>query len=175
MTTQLPFSNLTAVTPVDGRYADKCVALRDHFSEYALIKRRVIVEVKWLLHLADERAIEQLPPFDASTRGSLEALVDSFTVEQAERVKTIERTTNHDVKAVEYFLKEHFAAADPSLTSRLEFFHFACTSEVLPPAVQRRVPFTGPPCFAENYANRPNHFPLTLNLARPPSVSTPGV
>lgn len=126
----LPFSNLTAVTPVDGRYADKCVALRAHFSEFALIKRRVIVEVKWLIHLADERVIEQLPPFDEPTRASLLALIENFSVEQAERVKAIERTTNHDVKAVEYFLKEHFASADPSLTSRLEFFHFACTSEV---------------------------------------------
>jgi adenylosuccinate lyase len=131
---QLPFSSLTAVTPVDGRYAEKCVALREHFSEYALIKRRVIVEVKWLLHLADEKAIDQLPPFDATTRATLEELVSTFSVKQAERIKEIERTTNHDVKAVEYFLKETFSTADPSLTSRLEFFHFACTSEVTFPS-----------------------------------------
>jgi len=129
MASALPFSSLTAITPVDGRYADKCVALREHFSEYALIKQRVIVEIKWLLHLADEGAIAQLPKFDTPTRAALDALATGFTVEQAERVKTIERTTNHDVKAVEYFLKEHFADADESLKSRLEFFHFACTSE----------------------------------------------
>jgi len=125
----LALSSLTAVTPVDGRYADKCVALREHFSEYALIKRRVEVEIYWLLHLADEGVIEQLPPFDAATRAALEALAKDFTVEQAERVKAIEKTTNHDVKAVEYFLKETFKSADAALTSRLEFFHFACTSE----------------------------------------------
>ena len=125
----LPLSSLTAVTPVDGRYAEKCVALREHFSEYALIKRRVAVEIYWLLHLADEGAIPQLPPFDAETRAALEKLAKDFTVEQAERVKAIEKTTNHDVKAVEYFLKETFKSGDASLTSRLEFFHFACTSE----------------------------------------------
>ena len=128
----LALSALTAVTPVDGRYADKCSALREHFSEYALIKRRVAVEVYWLIHLADAGVIEQLPPFDARTREALQDLTKNLTVEQAERIKKIEATTNHDVKAVEYFLKETFKSfdwVDASLVSRLEFFHFACTSE----------------------------------------------
>lgn len=132
MANEHPLSSLTAVTPVDGRYAQTCVSLREHFSEFALIKRRVIVEVKWLLHLSDEGAIAQLPSFDAPARASLELLLNTFSVDQATRVKEIERTTNHDVKAVEYFLKEHFAIADPSLESCKEFFHFACTSEVPP-------------------------------------------
>ncbi|KAL1508831.1 hypothetical protein AB1Y20_004926 [Prymnesium parvum] len=126
---ELPLTSLSAITPIDGRYADKCLPLREHFSEYALIKRRVAVEVHWLLHLADEGAIPQLPAFDAPTRASLEALAGGLTLAQAERVKAIEKTTNHDVKAVEYFLKQSFGDADAALASRLEFFHFACTSE----------------------------------------------
>ena len=90
------------------------------------------MEVYWLIHLADAGVIEQLPPFDARTREALQDLTKNLTVEQAERVKKIEATTNHDVKAVEYFLKETFKSfdwVDASLVSRLEFFHFACTSE----------------------------------------------
>ena len=123
-------STLTAIGPVDGRYADKAGALRGYFSEYALIKQRVRVEIRWLLLLADEPSFTFLQPFDAATVAALESLATTgFTVEHAERVKTIERTTNHDVKAVEYFLKEHFGGASSGLASQLEFFHFACTSE----------------------------------------------
>jgi len=135
-------SGLTAISPIDGRYGDKTAPLREHFSEYALIKQRVIVEVRWLLALADAGVVPQLPPFDAASKRLLESLADDFNVAEAEKVKLIERTTNHDVKAVEYYLKQEAARrqqqqqpADVSdgggsaLTERLEFFHFACTSE----------------------------------------------
>lgn len=132
----LSLSALTAVSPVDGRYNDKTAALREYFSEFALIKRRVKVEVAWLLKLADAGVIPELKPFGEEVRAVLEKIGTDFDVEQAERVKAIERTTNHDVKAVEYFLKEAAlaAAAESSgaldvLRGSLEFFHFACTSE----------------------------------------------
>jgi len=125
---------LTAISPVDGRYGDKTAALREYFSEYGLIKRRVVVEIAWLLKLSDSGIIAQLPPFDAEARGRLEALSRDFGVAHAERVKAIEATTNHDVKAVEYFLKEACTSAEagpPSkqLADAVEFIHFACTSE----------------------------------------------
>ena len=134
MADALPFSPLTAISPVDGRYADKCQDLREYFSEYGLIKRRVQVEIAWLLQLADSGIIKQLPPFDAAARDRLEALSRDFGVAHATRVKAIEATTNHDVKAVEYFLKETLTSADagppiPQLEAAMEFVHFACTSE----------------------------------------------
>lgn len=125
-------SALTAVSPVDGRYADKTSSLREHFSEYALIKRRVAVEVAWLLALSAEGIVPQLPRFDSAAVSALRGIADSFCVADAVRVKEIEWTTNHDVKAVEYFLKERVAAADPApaqLLASAEFIHFACTSE----------------------------------------------
>jgi adenylosuccinate lyase len=130
----LPSSALTNISPVDGRYADKAASLRAHFSEYALIKQRVVVEVAWLLALADDHVLgPQLPPFDSDTRALLQGLADNFDLAAAERVKAIERTTNHDVKAVEYYLKEaaeaKAGAGAAALKERLEFFHFACTSE----------------------------------------------
>ena len=133
----LPFSSLTAVSPVDGRYADKTAALREYFSEYGLIKRRALVMVGWLVQLSESGYIAQLPPFDAASRARLDAIAQNVTIANAERVKEIERTTNHDVKAVEYYLKEAAkakaaagSAGDASqLASRLEYFHFACTSE----------------------------------------------
>ena len=128
----LGLSALTAVSPVDGRYADKTAALREHFSEYGLIKQRILVEVEWLLALADKGIVPQLPKFDAATRTLIKSLSSDFDVAQAERVKAIEKTTNHDVKAVEYYLKEAAASkggGSAQLTERLEFFHFACTSE----------------------------------------------
>jgi adenylosuccinate lyase len=115
---------LTALSPVDGRYAGKVDALRPIFSEYGLIKARVRVEIEWLLALAAEPGIVELPPFDAAKADALRALAAGFSVEDAARVKAIERTTNHDVKAVEYFIKERLGG-DPAL----EFVHFACTSE----------------------------------------------
>jgi adenylosuccinate lyase len=119
---------LTALSPLDGRYAGKVAALREHFSEYGLIRARVRVEIAWLIALADEPGVPELPPFSPEARAALEAAAAGFSVADAGRVKAIERTTNHDVKAVEYWLKERFAAV-PELARVGEFIHFACTSE----------------------------------------------
>jgi len=121
-------SSLTALSPLDGRYSAKTRALQDHFSEFALIRERVAVEVEWLLALAREPAFEALRPFGAATQEALRRAVEQFGVADAERVKAIEATTNHDVKAVEYWLRETFAA-DPEVSAAAEFIHFACTSE----------------------------------------------
>ncbi|WP_330947583.1 adenylosuccinate lyase [Thermomonas sp. LB-4] len=119
---------LTALSPLDGRYAGKVDPLRPIFSEYGLIRARVRVEVEWLLALAAEPGIPELAPFSASSAARLRALADGFSVEHAARVKAIEATTNHDVKAVEYFIKEQLED-DAELGPALEFVHFACTSE----------------------------------------------
>ncbi|MFU8820398.1 MAG: adenylosuccinate lyase [Gammaproteobacteria bacterium] len=119
---------LTAVSPVDGRYAGRSTRLRPVFSEYGLIRYRVAVEARWLLALADEPGIVELDPIEGDALVSLNTLAAGLTLEQAVRVKAIESKTNHDVKAVEYFLKEQLAPADPDGRLR-EFFHFACTSE----------------------------------------------
>ncbi|ESJ42903.1 adenylosuccinate lyase, partial [Salmonella enterica subsp. enterica serovar London str. CFSAN001081] len=124
----MELSSLTAVSPVDGRYGDKVSALRGIFSEYGLLKFRVQVEVRWLQKLAAHAAIKEVPAFAADANGYLDTLVANFNEEDAARIKTIERTTNHDVKAVEYFLKEKVAAI-PALHDVSEFIHFACTSE----------------------------------------------
>lgn len=121
-------SQLLALSPLDGRYAGKVDALRPIFSEYGLIKARVRVEVEWLLALAAEPGIVELAPFAAGAVERLHALADGFWVADAARVKEIERTTNHDVKAVEYFIKEKLKD-DAELGPALEFVHFACTSE----------------------------------------------
>ncbi len=118
---------LTAVSPIDGRYAGKCAELREVFSEYGLVKRRVQVECAWLEALCDAKAIRECRALTAAERKALRALADGFSVADARRVKEIERTTNHDVKAVEYFLKEKVKGT--SLEARSEFIHFACTSE----------------------------------------------
>jgi adenylosuccinate lyase len=119
---------LTALSPLDGRYAAKAQALRPVFSEYGLIKARVRVEVEWLQALAAEPGIPELAPFSAAAAGRLRGLAADLSVADAARVKEIERTTNHDVKAVEYFIKERLRD-DPELGPALEFVHFACTSE----------------------------------------------
>lgn len=124
----LPFSSLTAVSPVDGRYASKAEMLRPIFSEYGLIKFRVTVEVRWLQLLAEVPGIKEVPALSKEATQILNSIVDNFSVEDAERIKTIERTTNHDVKAVEYFLKEK-VADNEELNKVSEFIHFACTSE----------------------------------------------
>jgi len=121
-------SALLALSPLDGRYAAKVDALRPIFSEYGLIRARVKVEVEWLLALAAEPGIVELAPFGAAATQKLRALADGFSVVHAARVKEIERTTNHDVKAVEYFIKEQLKD-DAELGPALEFVHFACTSE----------------------------------------------
>ena len=119
---------LTAISPVDGRYADKTLPLRPIFSEYGLIRQRVRVEVRWLQALARHPAIAEAPPFSASADQVLNAIVNDFSLADAQRVKEIERVTNHDVKALEYFLKEKLAG-NPELEAIREFIHFACTSE----------------------------------------------
>ena len=119
---------LTALSPLDGRYGAKIAALRPWFSEYALIKFRVRVEVEWLKALSDAAGISEVPPLSASARAYLDGLAENFSSADAERVKEIEAVTNHDVKAVEYFLKERCEAAE-EIRRVAEFFHFACTSE----------------------------------------------
>src|ERR1700752_3346628 len=103
-------SPLTALSPLDGRYAAKTRPLQEHFSEFALMRERVAVEVAWLLALADEASFTALKPFSAATRAELEKAAAAFSLADAERIKAIEATTNHDVKAVEYWLRERFAA-----------------------------------------------------------------
>ncbi|MDM1304356.1 adenylosuccinate lyase [Acinetobacter indicus] len=119
---------LTALSPLDGRYASKCDALRPFLSEFGLIHARVTVEVRWLQALANRPEITEVPAFSAETNAALDAIVANFSEEDANRIKEIERTTNHDVKAVEYFLKEKIANID-ELKNASEFIHFACTSE----------------------------------------------
>ncbi len=119
---------LTALSPLDGRYAGKVQALRPIFSEFGLMHRRVHVEIEWLLALAAEPKIIELPPFGTAQIATLKAIADNFSVSDGERIKAIEATTNHDVKAVEYFIKEKIGA-DDSLAQAKEFVHFACTSE----------------------------------------------
>ena len=123
-----PLSSLTAISPVDGRYADKVESLRSLFSEYALIHFRVKVEIGWLAALAAEPGIPEVPPLSAASSERLRRLVTEFSPADAARVKEIERTTNHDVKAVEYFLKESLVDS-AELSQLCEFIHFACTSE----------------------------------------------
>ncbi|MDY6941857.1 MAG: adenylosuccinate lyase [Pseudomonadota bacterium] len=124
----MELSSLTAISPIDGRYADKTFQLRDIFSEFGLIRYRVIVEVRWLQTLASEPTIQEVPALSKQANDRLENVIKRFGFEHAQRVKTIEATTNHDVKAVEYFLKEQIAG-DPELEAISEFIHFACTSE----------------------------------------------
>lgn len=124
----MELSSLTAVSPVDGRYGDKVSALRGIFSEYGLLKFRVQVEVRWLQKLAAQAAIKEVPAFDEKANDYLDTIVAEFSEQDAARIKTIERTTNHDVKAVEYFLKEKVESV-PALHAVSEFIHFACTSE----------------------------------------------
>ncbi|UXZ04655.1 adenylosuccinate lyase [Moraxella nasicaprae] len=119
---------LTALSPLDGRYASKCDALRPYLSEFGLMHARVTVEIRWLQALANHPEITEISPFSNETNAKLNAIIDNFSLENAERIKEIERTTNHDVKAVEYFLKEQIADID-ELKNAGEFIHFACTSE----------------------------------------------
>ncbi len=119
---------LVALSPLDGRYASQAEALRPHFSEFGLIRSRVRVELAWLAALSDEPGVPEVPPFDAAARSAIAEALASFSPADAARVKAIERTTNHDVKAVEYWMKERFAQV-PSIARVSEFIHFACTSE----------------------------------------------
>ncbi|PHQ26463.1 adenylosuccinate lyase [Marinobacter guineae] len=119
---------LTAISPVDGRYGSKVSVFREIFSEYGLIRNRVTVEIRWLQKLADHPGITEVPSFSTEANAVLDRMVSEFSLEDAERIKEIERTTNHDVKAVEYFIKEKIASV-PELHAVTEFVHFACTSE----------------------------------------------
>ncbi|HJR10329.1 MAG TPA: adenylosuccinate lyase [Rhodanobacteraceae bacterium] len=124
----MQLDSLTALSPLDGRYASKVDVLRPIFSEYGLMHRRVAVEIAWLIALSDEPGIAELPPFPVAARTALRKIADDFSVADAARIKQIETTTNHDVKAVEYFIKKRIGD-DPALKQAQEFVHFACTSE----------------------------------------------
>ncbi len=124
----MELSALTAVSPVDGRYGSKTISLRSIFSEFGLLKYRTIVEIRWLQKLAATAEIAEVPAFSEEANRYLDSVVADFNEEDAMRIKEIERTTNHDVKAVEYFLKEKVAGI-PELHAVNEFIHFACTSE----------------------------------------------
>ena len=119
--------SLLAISPIDGRYSNKCGELQEIFSEFGLIKRRVLVECTWLEALCDDRRIKECKALSAKERAALRKIAAEFSLKDAQRVKDIEKTTNHDVKAVEYFLKEKVKRT--SLDSRTEFIHFGCTSE----------------------------------------------
>ncbi len=119
---------LTAISPIDGRYGEKTAELRAVFSEYGLIRHRILVEVRWLEMLSDHPSIKEVPAIDQRARDRLDEIVDNFDESGALRVKEIEKTTNHDVKAVEYFLREAFGDIE-SLQKIAGFLHFACTSE----------------------------------------------
>ena len=129
---------LTALSPLDGRYHGKVNALREYFSEFGLIRYRVLIEIEWLKALSAEASVKEVPPFSAATLAQLDALHANFSVADAEQIKSIESRTNHDVKAVEYWLREKLAETlSPALSPGergifsgvLEFIHFACTSE----------------------------------------------
>jgi adenylosuccinate lyase len=124
----MELTTLTALSPVDGRYHEKTSELQPIFSEYGLIRHRVLVEILWLQALSKHPEIPEVPPVSEHAHHVLQSIFDNFSLEDAQRVKNIERTTNHDVKAVEYFLKEK-VAGNTELEPISEFIHFACTSE----------------------------------------------
>jgi adenylosuccinate lyase len=121
-------TQLNALSPLDGRYHGKVDALRAYFSEFGLIRFRVLIEIEWLKALSAQTDIAEIPPFSAATIAQLDALNTHFCEADAEAIKTIEKTTNHDVKAVEYWLREKLSG-NPETAKVLEFIHFACTSE----------------------------------------------
>ena len=124
----MTFNNLTSISPIDGRYSDKTSPLKAIFSEFGLIKYRLLVEVRWLEAMSNNPHISEVPKFSPQSNAALLAIADNFSLEDAKSIKEIERTTNHDVKAVEYFLKEKVSSI-PELQKVSEFIHFACTSE----------------------------------------------
>tara|TARA_E500000178_G_scaffold323982_1_gene350058 strand:+ start:1930 stop:3297 length:1368 start_codon:yes stop_codon:yes gene_type:complete len=124
----MTLSTLTAISPIDGRYASKVDALRPIASEFGLIRARIEVELAWIKSLASNPQINEVPPLSEQAIADINAIVADFSVTDGESIKAIERTTNHDVKAIEYFIKEQFAV-NPELNAISEFVHFACTSE----------------------------------------------
>ena len=130
----MDLNSLSAVSPIDGRYASKTAVLRPIFSEFGLIRHRVLVEIRWLQMLANNADIEEVAVLTEPANSLLDSIIDHFSEQDAQQIKNIERTTNHDVKAVEYFLKEKFSEnkespAGQELIAINEFIHFACTSE----------------------------------------------
>ena len=121
-------NSLLALSPLDGRYQNKCDDLAPYFSEFGLMRYRVLVEVKWLQKLAATPAIKELGEIDSADMENLNSLYADFSLDDAQRIKDIEKKTNHDVKAAEYFIKEKLEDRK-SLEAHLEFVHFACTSE----------------------------------------------
>lgn len=121
-------ASVTAISPIDGRYRDKTEELSPLFSEFGLLHHRMLVEIRWLQHLAGRPEIPEVPPLSSTAQALLNDIIDGFQMSDAEAIKRIERVTNHDVKAVEYFLKERFAG-NTELAAVSEFLHFACTSE----------------------------------------------
>ena len=126
---RFPLSPLTAISPLDGRYARRTAALAPLVSEFGLIRYRVRIEVEWFLYLARLEEIAELPALDAPRQARLRHIWENFDVDDAQEVRALEAETNHDVKAVEYFVKRAIARADQALEPRIEFVHFACTSE----------------------------------------------
>ncbi|MES1982732.1 MAG: adenylosuccinate lyase [Pseudomonadota bacterium] len=124
----MPLTTLTALSPLDGRYHGKVDALRNYFSEFALIRYRVLIEIEWFKALSAEAGIAEIAPLSAGAIAQLDQLAAQFGAADAEQIKTIEKRTNHDVKAVEYWLREKLSAS-PETAGALEFIHFACTSE----------------------------------------------
>ena len=124
----MTFDNLTSISPIDGRYSAKTGPLKAIFSEYGLIKYRLLVEVRWLEAMSKNSQISEVPEFSLKSKNVLSNIVDNFSLEDAKVIKEIEKTTNHDVKAVEYYLKEK-VSSNPELQNVNEFIHFACTSE----------------------------------------------
>lgn len=124
----MTFDNLTSISPIDGRYSDKTSALKPIFSEFGLMKYRLLVEVRWLEALSKNSNISEVPSFSSEANNKLLDIANNFSIEDAKAIKKIEKTTNHDVKAVEYFLKEQISST-PELQKVSEFIHFACTSE----------------------------------------------
>ena len=124
----MTFDNLTSISPIDGRYSDKTSPLKAIFSEFGLIKYRLLVEVRWLEAMSNNPHIPEVPTFSPQSNAALLAIAKNFSLDDAKAIKKIERTTNHDVKAVEYFLKEKISSI-PELQKVSEFIHFACTSE----------------------------------------------
>ncbi|MEK6805367.1 MAG: adenylosuccinate lyase [Pseudomonadota bacterium] len=178
-------TSLSAISPIDGRYAEKTAGLREYFSEYGLIRYRVRVEVRWLMALASNSDIPEVPELSTDARRKLEQIIEGFDIGEAQRVKTIEDTTNHDVKAVEYYLKEKIKNVK-QLSDIKEFIHFACTSEdinnlayalmlkdcrelVLLPAVDRLIKMLAG--LAHQYAEQPM---LSRTHGQPASPTTLG-
>ncbi|MEO8165291.1 MAG: lyase family protein, partial [Betaproteobacteria bacterium] len=124
----MPLSALTALSPLDGRYRDKVSRLSDFFSEFGLIRYRILVEIEWLKALCAEKALSEIPALSITTKQQLDVLVSGFSVDDAEAVKQIEARTNHDVKAIEYWLRDKLAG-NTEIAGIAHFVHFACTSE----------------------------------------------